>query len=339
MLGRGILRERMWAQTSCDLPDLTLVMWDCDDLDVATRPPAKTARSAHEDWLFYTVLGTYHGQSLPTFRFPQTEVVSGTTTQATAIADTQTMFALPVPPEKLSTVRQLLDRLDSGDLMRSHAEFLELADVREEWVWLQHARDDLPDMLLIHWTGDDLPGAMERMTGTESPLADMARAFSEGLGMRIERAAQRTSEPLFAMHVRRSDSFELGVKQTASRVLMAARRGRWDALESLLDAQVTVKDGRSGGGRAPVRTMTRGEAASLLASVVAGHGPELRSTDVLAGEDALVLSIGTDGAGTPGLAIVMGVADRTIHSVAVVPDWPGPITATEVDPSPEPAQG
>lgn len=194
-------------------------------------------------------------------------------------------------------------------------------------MWLQHARDDLPDLLLIHWTGDDLPGAMERMIGNEGALADMARGFSHGLDMSIETAAQRTSEPLFAMHVRRSDSFELGVKQTASRLLMAARRSRWETVEALFGPQVAVQDGRSSDGRAAVRTVTGSEAVSLVRQVVGAHGPELRSTDVLAGEDALVLSIGTDGSGSPGVAVVMGVADRTVHSLAVVPDWPGPITA------------
>ncbi|HUG85510.1 MAG TPA: hypothetical protein VMM13_13150 [Euzebya sp.] len=314
LLDRGIYRERVWTQTGNGTPDLTLVLWDCDDVDVATRQPGPLATD-HERWLFETVIGGYHGQDAENFTFPEPEVLSGTTTMATAAAGTQTMFALPVPEAGVGAVRQLIDRIEQGDLAVAHSAFLTGASIREEWIWLQQARPDTPALLLIHWIGDDLTVAWERLTQVrEDPYARVVRdaLFTLLVGVPPGVVSGWEVEQLLAMHVRRSDSSVPPATRLAERIGWALTRKRWDALERLCLPQITAHD-------LDERQVAAGQALRRVVDAVADLPGTLSDTLV---SDQQILCVLDGGVGCLGKALLFGVQDGMVASVRVVSGWP-----------------
>lgn len=314
LLDRGIYRERVWTQMGRGTPDLTLVLWDCDDVDVATRLPGPLA-TEHERWLFHTVIGGYHGQDPESFTFPEPEVLSGTTTMATAAAGTQTMFALPLPEAGVGAVRQLIDRIEQGDLAEAHSAFLTGASIREEWIWLQQARADTPALLLIHWIGDDLTVAWERLTQVrEDPYARVLRdaLFTLLVGLAPGVVAGWEIEQLLAMHVRRSDSAVPPATRLAERIGSALTRQRWDVLERVCRPEVTVHDPEA-------RQVPAAQALRHVRDAMAGLPGALCDTLV---SDRQILCVLAPGSQQPGTALLFGVEDGMVSSVQVVAGWP-----------------
>lgn len=312
LLDRGIFRERVWTQTGEGTPTVSLFLWDCDDVDVATKPPTPDS-SEHERWLFDTAIGTFHGQDVATFCFPEPEVLSGTTTMATAAAGTQTMFALPVPPAGTTAVRKLIERVEQGDLTESHSAFLTDASIREEWIWLQQARADLPAMLLIHWIGDDLAGAWDRLTHTgDDAYARVLRdaLFTLVVGLAPDVVAGWDIDQVLAMHVRRSDSGEPHTRYLAARVASGVTRRRWDVLERLCTPRVSLADRQ---------VATPRQAVDVLAAAIPDGVPTVLDT-LVSDRQILVIVEGATADGDVGL--LLGVRDGLIASVRVVPDWP-----------------
>lgn len=322
LLDRSIFRERMWAQAGTGTPPLTLVLWDCDDVDVATRLPARGGGSGggggdHERWLFDTVIGDFHRQDPATFAFPEPEVLSGTTTMATAAAGTQTMFALPIPPEGIPAVRQLIDRAEHGDLADAHRNFLTDTSVREEWIWLQQAREDTPALLLVHWIGDDLATTWDRLTHVgEDPYARVLRdaLFTLVVGLAPDVVSGWDVEQVLAMHVRRSDSGDDRARHLAPRIGVALARRRWDVLQRacLPKVQVHGDDG------AP-RMVTPEE---VVGTVIAGlpDGP-LALADALQ-SDRQVLCILQRLGGGLATGLLLEVEEGAIASLRILPAWP-----------------
>lgn len=316
LLDRGIFRERVWAQTGTGTPPLTMFLWDCDDVDAATRRPTR-AGGDHERWLFDTVIGDFHGQDVATFAFPEPEVLSGTTTMATAAAGTQTMFALPVPAEGIAAVRQLIGRIEQGDLAGVHSAFLTDASIHEEWIWLQEARVDLPALLLMHWIGDDLSGAWDRLTHVgEDPYARVLRdaLFTVVVGLAPGIVAGWDIDQLLAMHVRRTDSEEPSARHLASRIVGWLARRRWDLLERVCLPEVAVHGSGSG-----FQIVGAHELVRLIAQTLPDGPPTVTDT-LVSDQQVLCIIEEVDSGSATGL--LFEVRAGLVTSLRVLPDWP-----------------
>ncbi|WP_370325916.1 hypothetical protein [Euzebya sp.] len=320
LLERGIFRERVWTQTGAGTPPLTLALWDCDDVDAATAVCDGRRPSTHERWLVDTVLRTFHGQPADGFAFPEPEVLSGTTTRATASAGAQTMFALPVPDEGIGAVRELLEQIEFGDLAGPHTKFLNDASIREEWIWLQARRHDLPAMLLVHWIGDDLAGAWDRVIADlEDPYATVLRRalFTMVVGIEPAVVAGWDVEQVLAMHVRRSDSVRPSSQPVAARLSSAIARRRWDVLQRGFAEQVAVDE--PAGDHLTI-TLDAADAAAHVSRVIDLRPAEV--SDVLLSDQQVLVALTDEAGGSFG--VLFGLSGDRVSAVRVLRDWPGP---------------
>jgi|GEM_PF-6001653 len=242
LLERGIFKERWWMQTGAGTPPLSLVLWDCDDLDRVGLSRIGTG-NRHDDWMAEQVVGQIHGLDPVGAALPHVHLLSGTTTMATATAGSQTMFALPIPAEGIDAVRSLVERIEHGDLSRAHGQFLADASIREEWIWLQEPTSNCPALLLIHWIGDDLDDAWQRLTYVrDDPYARVLHEalFTRLIGIGPEQVAHWRIEQLLVMHVRRSDSFAPSHRRVGQKFVGAARTGGWPAVQRLMGDNVVL---------------------------------------------------------------------------------------------------
>ena len=245
LLERGIFKERWWMQTGAGTPPLSLVLWDCDDLDRVGLSRIGTG-NRHDDWMAEQVVGQIHGLDPEGSALPEVHLLSGTTTMATATAGSQTMFALPIPTEGIDAVRSLVERIEHGDLSRAHGQFLADASIREEWIWLQEPTSNCPALLLIHWIGDDLDDAWQRLTYVrDDPYARVLHEalFTRLIGIGPEQVAHWRIEQLLVMHVRRSDSFTPSHRRIGQKLVGAVRTGGWPIVQRLLADDVVLLEG------------------------------------------------------------------------------------------------
>jgi hypothetical protein len=316
LLDRGIFRERIWSQAGPGTPPLTLVLWDCADVDLATRLDS-TSPTSHERWLFDAVVADFHGQSAHDYALPEPEVLSGTTTASTASAGSQTLFALPLPDGAEAAVRELMDRIEQGDLAAAHAEFLTAASIREEWIWLQEARDGTPALLLVHWIGDDLDHAWERLTDVgDDAYARVVREalFTLVIGLPPATVAAWDVEQIVAMHVRRTDSDEgTSTRRVAARLANTLEKRRWEVLARTCAGTVVVhEDGHDAvGGPA--------ELVDVVRSAVADCAGEV---DVMVG-DSTVLCVLRSEVPAPTTALLFGLQGSQVTGLRVVTGWRG----------------
>lgn len=298
---RGIFRERIWLQQPTTGMPLTLVLWDCDDVDRARRAPAQPM-TAHERWWCETVLGTFHGDRDCTV--PQTRLLAGTTTMATAVAGAHTLLALPIPPGRITQVRALIAGFESSD----HERFLTSCSVREEWIWVQPAAGALPDLLLLHLIGDDLDQLWTRLADPgEDPGA---RVVAEGLMRDLlaidpTRVAADEVQQLIAMHIRRSDTSPTS-GWLGSRIGGALTRRRWAALEEAFHPVVRLHD----------RPTDAADAVAHLREVVVDRDTDV--TEVLLGHHQIMATM-HDSAGEP-LAVLFEVESGAVSALRVMVD-------------------
>lgn len=322
LLDRRIYKERWWMQTGRGSPPLSLTLWDCDDI-AAIRSPTPRG-TPHERWIAEEILAGIHGVDPTGFTVPIPELLSGTTTRATAAAETQTMFALPIPTEGMDAVRTLIGRVEHGDLAEEHRRFLTDTSVREEWIWLQPPTDRAPALLLVHWIGDDLDDAWQRLTfvGTDPYARVLHQAlFTRLVGIPPDDVARWNIEQLAVMHVRRSDGEDRSRRRLGQRFFRLVLGGRWDALGDTLHDEVTL-------------TTARGEVSGIPAVTAALRSvlddPEdLVSTDILAGERHVLGLLGGPRA-VQHRVLLSAPADR-ITRIEV-------LTTGEDTPSPGPAR-
>lgn len=300
---RGIFRERIWLQQPSSGMPLTLVLWDCDDLDRARRAPTQPA-TAHERWWCETVLGAFHGERGCTV--PQTRLLAGTTTMATAVAGAHTLLALPIPPGRVQQVRSLIAGFESTD----HERFLTSCSVREEWVWVQPATGALPDLLLLHWIGDDLDLVWARLADPgEDPGARVVaeQLLGDLLAIDPATAACYEVQQLVAMHIRRSDTAPTS-GWLGSRISGALTRRRWSALEEAFHPVVKLHDRPTGAA----------EAVAHLREVVLDRNTDV--TEVLLGHHQIMATM-HDSDGEP-LAVLFEVESGAVSALRVMVDRP-----------------
>lgn len=317
LLDRGIFKERWWMQTGAGSPPLTLTLWDCDDLGKAVLPTGE-GLTTHERWIATEILEGVHGVNTTPYVLPECELLSGTTTQATATAGTQTMFALPVPPEGMAAVRALIARIEHGDLVEAHRRFLADASIREEWIWLQAPQRGCPPLLLVHWIGDDLDDAWQRLTYVGSdPYARVLHEalFTRLIGISPEKVAGWQIEQLLAMHVRRSDAHSQSRRRLGTRLFGALTNGEWAVVRRLLSPDVTLvaADG--------TRQNGRDEVLAALTSLADRTGGDLDVDDLLIGERH-VIGLLRDGADAV-LPVMILAPEAAITEVRVLPNQPG----------------
>ena len=311
LLDRRIYKERWWLQTGRGSPPLSLTLWDCDDITAVTAPSERGGTS-HERWVAEEILVATHGVDPHTFTLPIPELLSGTTIRATAASETQTMFALPIPEEGLDAVRTLITRVEQGDLADAHQQFLADASVHEEWIWLQPPTERAPALLLVHWIGDDLDDAWQRLTfvGTDPYARVLHQAlFTRLVGIPPDDVARWHIEQLSVMHVRRSDGEDRSRRRLGQRFFRSLLGGNVDSLARTLDSRVSLHaNGLSVEGIAAVRD-------ALVA--VLGDPAELSATDILIGETH-VLGLLERG-GTPTHQVMLAAPEDLVVRIDVDP--------------------
>lgn len=316
LLRRGVYRERVWLQWGRDCPDVTMVLMDCDDVDRATKIPTGQHPDAHARWLRETFVGELHGLPDDAFAFPRPEVLNGRTLRATAASNAQTMFAIPVPDGRLEALRDMMRRVDGGDLEEDHERMLTVAGVHEEWAWLQPAGLGLPPLLLLHWIGDDLVLSWQRAMAAETNTYRAALLEVMSLRSRPREATELdwNLDQVVAMHVRRSDTGRAGAQLLATRLGSALSRRRWDVLADVLSPTATV---RGGGGRSGPAV-----GSEEVLRVVRDHLGEgdLVVTDTLVSETQILTTMEDSSSHPDGLAVLFAVERGTITSIRLLDD-------------------
>ena len=318
LLDRGIFRERLWVQRGADAPPVALVLWDCDDVATAIRSCAHEDRSAHERWMIEVLSTQSDGDGGEAFALPRPEVVSGTTTQATAAANAHVMFGLAVPDEGVDALRTLVERIEVGDLARPHAEFLARVGISEEWLWLQPPHAGLGWMLLGYWIGDDLHEVWGHLAVGEDTYARVVRQALLGLLLDLDPGdvARWDLDQVAVLHVRRSDSSPTPLSGQTQRLRAAVVDGRWGPLERVLAEEVEVT---------AAGTTHRLDAAAACARL-AEHVGVRAAGEALTSTTAILLPL-TGTADPPAQAagaLLAAVVDRRITSVQVIARWPPP---------------
>lgn len=312
LLNHGIYREKIWVQRGEGTPDTTLVLWDLDDVDKAF---AHQFDDDHERWLRSHVLGDIHGLDPERFDVPRPEVLSGTTIQATATSETQTLFALPIPEGGEAAVRAVLERVEQGDLTEPHRDFLAQAEIHEEWIWLQPPTLGLPALLMIHWIGDDPSRAMASLTSSEGDYARVMRdvLFRRLVGLPPTTVAAWTADLVLSMHVRRSDLGGPDLRRSATRAMELLTSGRARKLASYLSPDVcTVREDG-----VEVLGPTAAIEAILEAMAERSQTRPMTVHDVLVGESRVLGLLGPPepSAGVPVLAVMLRYEGREIVTV------------------------
>lgn len=299
LLERGIVRERVWSQSGAGSPPLVTVLWDCDDVEEATRLEGVTA---HERWLLRLL-----GDPGEPPRRP--ELLSGTTVRPTDAGSAQTLTAVPLAEGSETVVRAVVARLEDGDLADAHRSLLVRAGIREEWIWHQPAGAGLPPLVLLHWIVDDPSTAWQVVAEDDDPAAAVLREEVLGRGpVPPEVIADWDVEQLLAMHVRRSDSGDPPAGRLASRLQLGLSRGRWDALARACQPAVT-----SGGAQVPAAV-----AVDRIRDVVGDDGCPV--VDVLVGSHHVLCLLRRPG--DPTTAVLATVRGGLVDELAVLPGWP-----------------
>jgi hypothetical protein len=301
---RGIRNERIWLQARGLPTPATLVLWDCDDVDVAWRGDGSDGE--HDRWVRDVLLHRLHAASGRWAGRPETELVGGTTTMLTAVAAEQAVLALPIPEGRLADVRAVLAEREAPRGQAAHQRFLAAATVREEWTWLQHARGGLPDLLLVHWIGDDLDRARAALADPGSDPGACALAndlLRDALDLCPRVLPTWRPEPLSAMHVRRGDLQEAAANRLRPRIEGALAHRRWGGLLQVCRPVIRLHD-------RPV------DAETAVAHVAGALGGADDVQEILLGERQVVATVrGRDGS---PLALVLEVEDGAVAGMALL---------------------
>lgn len=299
LLERGIVRERVWAQSGEGSPPLVTVLWDCDDVEEAARLEASTP---HERWLLQVVGDPAEAPARP-------ELLSGTTVRPTDAGSAQTIVAVPVEGGAEAGVREALARLEDGDLADAHRALLTRAGVREEWIWLQPAGAGLPPLVLLHWIADDPATAWQAVAQDDDPAAVLLREQVLGRGaVPASAVADWDVEQVLAMHVRRSDNGDPPASRLAARLQLGLSRGRWEALARACQPQVAVA-----GERIPAAA-----AVDRVRAAIGDDGSPVQ--DLLVGSRNVLCLLGHPGG--QQTAVLATVREGLVDGFAVLPDWP-----------------